>query len=92
MTDCNRQNLGSIQRGTPLFENSTSAGGNLPHRRLYARMEVEEILHLDSEQFAELVSTRQLTPFRIAGVERFDSRDLDKLIDAYKATAMRRLQ
>jgi len=39
-----------------------------------------------------LANTRQLTPFRIAGVERFDSRDLDKLIDAYKETARRRLQ
>ena len=59
-------------------------------RRLLQRKEVCAILQLENEQFQSLVNTRQITLIRIAGAERFDSSDIDRLIDGYKATASRR--
>jgi hypothetical protein len=62
------------------------------HRRLLTREEVHMQLGLDSEQVQFLINTRQITRIRIAGEERFDSREIDGLIDSYKATAQRRAQ
>jgi len=50
------------------------------------------MLQLTGEQVQGLINTRQLLAFRIAGEERFDSRDFDGLIEIYKATAARRTQ
>jgi hypothetical protein len=66
-------------------ENSTG-------RRLLIRPEVLQMLQLTEEQVQGLINTRQITALRIAGEERFDSRDLERLIDTYKATALRRAQ
>jgi hypothetical protein len=38
-----------------------------------------------------LVDTHQLTELLIRGHKRFDSKDIDHLIDAYKNTASRRI-
>jgi hypothetical protein len=59
-------------------------------RRLLVRTEIVSLLQLPDEKVQQLVDTRQLLPIRIAGEERFDSKDLFQLIDAYKITAARR--
>lgn len=61
-------------------------------RRLLLRDEVLWLLRLTDEQFQLLVNTRQITTIRICGVERFDSKDIDRLIDTYNNTASRRPQ
>lgn len=50
------------------------------------------LLHLNEEQVQFLINTRQITRIRIAGEQRFDSRDIDQLIESYKTTAQRRAQ
>ena len=59
-------------------------------RRLHRRAKVQEVLDLSEEQVQYLINTRQITAIRIAGEERFCSRDIDRLIEGYKATASRR--
>lgn len=59
-------------------------------RRLHSREEVGMLLQLNEEQVQFLISTRQITRIRIAGEERIDSRDVEQLIEAYKATAKRK--
>ena len=59
-------------------------------RRLLIRPELLGILQLSGEQVQGLIETRQITVIRIAGEERFDSREVDRLIDIYRTTAHRR--
>lgn len=59
-------------------------------RRLLLRTEIVSLLQLPDDQVQQLVDTRQLLPIRIAGQERFDSKDLYQLIEAYKRTAERK--
>ena len=59
-------------------------------RRLLIRDEVLFLLHLSDEQVQQLINTRQLTPFFITGEERFDSRDVYRLIESYMSAASRR--
>lgn len=59
-------------------------------RQLLIRSEVLRLLHLQGYQVQKLIDTRQLTAIRIVGEERFDSRDVDGLIESYKSTAARR--
>lgn len=61
-------------------------------RRLLIRGEVTSLLQLSEDQVQLLINTRQIVAIRIAGEERFDSRDLDQLIETYKSTASRRPQ
>ena len=61
-------------------------------RRLLLREEVLSNLQLPEEKIQQLIDTRQITVIRISGEERFDSKDIDQLIDFYKATAARRAQ
>ena len=61
-------------------------------RRLLMRSDVLSTLQLTDDEIQQLINTRQIQPLRIAGNERFDSLDIDNLIDAYKATASRRPQ
>ena len=63
-----------------------------PERRLLIRAEVLWLLHLTDEQVQFLINTQQLVPMRIAGEERFDSREIDRLIGSYMATARRRAE
>lgn len=60
-------------------------------RRLLDRDGVLSVLHLIGEELQLLIDTHQLLPIRIAGLERFDSKDVYQLIDSYKATASRRI-
>jgi len=57
---------------------------------LVDRAEAGSYLRLDDDKLQALIDTRQITPIRISGAERFDLNDLDELINAYKATASRR--
>lgn len=59
-------------------------------RRLLIRSEIESLLQLPESEVQQLIDTHQLMPIRIGRQERFDSRDLYQLIDAYKRTAERR--
>lgn len=61
-------------------------------RRLYQQTELPTVLQLTLEQIDWLINTHQLNPIRIAGETRYDSRDLDALINTYKTTASRRIQ
>jgi hypothetical protein len=61
-------------------------------RRLLLQGDVQSLLQLSEDQVQQLINTRQITVIRITGEERFDSRDLERLIDTYKATALRRAQ
>jgi hypothetical protein len=61
-------------------------------RRLLFRSEVLQMLQLTEMQVQGLIDTRQIVAIRIAGEERFDSRDIERLIDAYRTTALRRAQ
>jgi hypothetical protein len=61
-------------------------------RRLYAGIELSALLQLSEEQVSWLVNTRQLQPLNICGQMRFDSRDVEGLIQTYKVTASRRVQ
>ncbi len=61
-------------------------------RRLLQRHEVGALLQLPDPDIQWLIDTRQLMDLRIRGKERFDSRDIEHLIEAYKMTAKRRIQ
>jgi hypothetical protein len=58
--------------------------------RLYTGTELPALLRLTPEQVDRLVKTGQLRPIRICGEERFDSRELDALIETYKQIAKRK--
>jgi hypothetical protein len=70
--------------------------GTLPpnryQRQLLRHEEVCVFLQLNPDQVQFLINTQQIVRMRIAGEERFDTRDLDRLIDTYKATALRRTE
>jgi hypothetical protein len=59
-------------------------------KRLMNRSEVDQYLALSYDQVQSLIGTRQITAIRIKGEDRFDSRELDLLIETYKETAQRR--
>ena len=61
-----------------------------PPRRLYDQAEVCDVLQLETEQIDWLVKTRQLSALRICGQIRFDSRDVNELIETYKQTSTRK--
>jgi hypothetical protein len=60
--------------------------------RLMCREKVSQFLQLDSDQVQFLISTHQIVVNRIVGAERIDARDLKRLIDTNKATALRRAE
>lgn len=60
-------------------------------RRLLIRTEMLNLLQLSEAQLQQLIDTRQVLPIRITREERFDSKELNKLIDSYKRTAERRV-
>lgn len=59
-------------------------------RRLYAGGDLPELLRLTPAQIDRLVQTGQLRPIRICGEVRFDSHDLDALVQTYKQIAQRK--
>jgi hypothetical protein len=54
--------------------------------------QVVSLLQIPDTDVQWLVDTRQLTELLIHGHQRFYSRDIDLLIDAYRGTARRRAQ
>lgn len=76
----------------PTEQNQSASEGIRQTRRLYSRDQVMMLLRLNEDQVQHLINTRQITRILIAGEERFDSREIDQLIEAYKATAKRRAQ
>jgi hypothetical protein len=63
-------------------------GSELP--MLLTIIEVMGLLHLEMNQVEWLRNTTQLQPICICGEERFDSRDVRRLVDSYKTTQARR--
>jgi predicted DNA-binding transcriptional regulator AlpA len=59
-------------------------------RRLYLAGELPALLQLSQEQIDRLVKTGQLRALRIAGEVRFDSNELDELIETYKQIERRK--
>ena len=59
-------------------------------RRLYTGTELPDLLRLTPEQVDRLINTGQLRPIRICGSERFDSREIDALIETYRQIAQRK--
>lgn len=59
-------------------------------RRLYEPAELPFVLKLSQEQIDWLINTDQLHPIRIAGEIRFESRELDRLINTYLQIATRK--
>jgi hypothetical protein len=59
-------------------------------RRLYQIGQLPDVLQLSATQIDWLVNTGQLNPIRIAGEVRFDSRELDALINTYQQIAKRK--
>lgn len=68
----------------------TPATNGSQHRLLLRPEEACAFLQLNDEQVQFLINTRQIVSIRIAGEERFDVRDLERLIETYKTTAERR--
>jgi hypothetical protein len=60
------------------------------NRRLYQQTELPAVLQLSGEQIVWLVNTGQLNPIRIAGELRFDSREIDAVINTYIQIAKRK--
>lgn len=59
-------------------------------RCFYRRDQLPEILQLPGEEIARLERTGQLTSIRICGAERFDSREVEALIDTYYQITQRK--
>ena len=59
-------------------------------RRLYEAGELPAILRLSPEKIDWLVRTGQLTPITICGELRFDSYELNALIETYRHVAQRK--
>ena len=50
------------------------------------------ILQLEDSDVRHLIDTTQIRPIQICGHERFDTRDIDQLIDTYHTVQNRRTQ
>jgi hypothetical protein len=76
--------------GATLCQSCAATKGWVRARRLMVRADVNDYLALSHEQVQSLIDTRQITLIRIKGEDRFDSKDLDLLVEMYKQTACRR--
>ena len=61
-------------------------------RRLLQRSDLIAILQLPEPKVAWLINTHQLRSLLLCGEERFDSRELDRLIDTYRQISERKEQ
>lgn len=52
--------------------------------------EVMSLLRLEKNDVEWLTNTTQLEPIRICGQQRYDARDVRRLIDSYKTTQQKR--
>lgn len=90
-SDVNRDHVPHELDGYPaLCQSCVATKAWVRAKRLMARSEVDRYLALSFDQVQSLIKTRQLTVIRIKGEDRFDSRELDLLIETYKKTAQRR--
>lgn len=60
------------------------------NRRLMSGEEVCEALGINAPELQVLTDTGQITPLVLCGRTKFDSADLERLIESYKAVARRR--
>lgn len=63
---------------------------NQTPRRLLKQSDIVALLQLPEPKVQWLINTRQIRPLLLCGEERFDSRELDVLIETYKQIAERR--
>jgi hypothetical protein len=90
-TDVNPDRVPHEDEGSPaLCQSCVATKAWVRAKRLMARSEVDRYLALSCDQVQSLINTRQITVIRIKGEDRFDSRELDLLIETYKKTAQRR--
>jgi hypothetical protein len=73
-------------------ESALKITNQIHKRRIIDRQELNYILNLSDDKVQHLIDTRQITLLRIQGEERFDSMDIDNLINTYRLTAQRRAQ
>ena len=59
-------------------------------RRLLQRSELIDILQLPDPKIQWLIDTHQIRALRLCGEERFDSREVDQLIETYRQIAGRK--
>jgi hypothetical protein len=87
-------NLGQVPQeldGSPaLCQSCGATKAWVRAKRLMTRNDVVRYLALSYDQVQSLINTHQITLIRIRGEDRFDSRELDLLIETYKKTAQRR--
>jgi len=75
---------------TALCASCAATGAWVRAKRLMTRSEVDHYLALTYDQVQWFIDTRQITAIRIKGEDRFDSRQLDLLVETYKNTAQRK--
>jgi hypothetical protein len=61
-------------------------------RRLLQRSDLSVILQLPEPKIQWLIDTRQIRPLFLCDEERFDSREVDQLIDTYNQISERKDQ
>ena len=59
-------------------------------RRLLQKADLLAILQLPAPEVQWLIDTHQLRPLLLCGEERFDSKELDRLISTYQQIAERK--
>jgi hypothetical protein len=59
-------------------------------RRLLQRSDLIDLLQLPAPKVQWLIDTNQIRSLLLCGEERFDSRELDQLIETYKQIATRK--
>jgi hypothetical protein len=69
---------------------SSGLTGDRPVRRLLRRLDAQEYLQLTADQLQKLIDTGQITLLIVVGQERFDTHQIDRLVDIYRTTEERR--
>jgi hypothetical protein len=72
------------------IEREGSMTQGVEQRMLLTVDEVMNLLQLEKPQVKWLANTAQIQPIQICGQERFDVRDVRRLVDSYKITQARR--
>jgi hypothetical protein len=94
---CSGCRPGSEDPTEPLTENISWQDVNVRHympgfqeRRLLQKADLVAILQLTEPKIQWLIDTHQLRPLLLCGEERFDSKELDRLISTYQQIAERK--
>ena len=59
-------------------------------RRLFQKADLMALLQLPEPKVQWLIDTKQIRPLLLCGEERFDSKELDRLIATYQQIATRK--